>query len=127
MSNKNPPQDFTGLWVYECPTGMIYETEYISGVENGIYRHKLKSGVVLREGQKVDGLDHGTITLRNNDGNVLVKYEFEYGTGTHFIYTSSGSIGWEIPYKSGLIHGIKRHYISGKVVSEEKYYEGKKI
>jgi antitoxin component YwqK of YwqJK toxin-antitoxin module len=127
MKRKNPPIDFTGLWVYECPTGLIYETEYVHGVEHGAYRHKLVSGVCLREGFKKNGLDHGDVTVRDSEGNLLSSYYFENGTGTHYIYNTSGAIGWEIPYLGGKPHGIKRHYINGKVVSEQEYCHGQKI
>jgi len=127
MNDKSPPKDFTGLWEYECPTGIIYETEYVQGIEHGAYRHKLPSGVALREGEKHDGLDHGVVTVRDSEGKVLDSYHFDHGTGTHCIYTTAGALGWEIPYKGGKQHGIKRHYINGKVVSEQEYCNGQKI
>jgi len=127
MNEKNPPNDFTGLWIYKCPTGMVYEREFVHGVEHGAYRHKLSSGVALREGIKLDGLDHGNVTLRDSEGNELTNYRFSYGTGTHRIYNSSGNLGWEISYKDGLQHGTKRHYINGKVESVQEYLNGQKI
>lgn len=127
MNEQNPPNDFNGLWVYKCPTEMVYEKEFVRGVEHGVYRHKLPSGIVLREGSKLDGLDHGKVILRDSKGNELDNYQFDHGTGTHYIYTSSGILGWEIPYKDGLKHGIKRHYINGKVESEQEYLNGRKI
>jgi antitoxin component YwqK of YwqJK toxin-antitoxin module len=99
----------------------------VEGVEHGTYRHKLPSGVSLREGVKHNGLDHGIVRVRDSKGNVQGSYHFENGTGTHFIYTSSGAPGWEIPYVDGKPHGIKRHYINGKVISEQEYCNGKKL
>ncbi len=127
MNEKNPPKNFTGLWLYKCPTGITYETEYSQGIEHGAYRHKLPSGVSLREGEKCNGLDHGLVTVRSSSGAVIDNYQFVHGNGTHRIYTSSGAMGWEIPYKDGKPHGIKRHYKNGKVVSEQEYCNGQKI
>ncbi len=127
MKERNPPNNFTGLWVYECPTGIVYESEYVYGIEHGVYRKKLPSGIVIREGLKHDGLDHGQVKIFDSEGNEVCTYIFEHGTGTHLIYTTSGDLGWEIPYKNGLQHGSKRHYINGNVVSEQNYCSGKKI
>ena len=127
MNKQNPPDDFTGLWIYKCPTGMVYEKEFVHGEEHGVYRHKNLSGIALREGVKHEGLDHGVVTVRDSEGNVLDNYQFNYGTGIHRIYTSLGVLGWVIPYKDGLQHGMKYHYINGGIVSEQEYCNGQKI
>ncbi len=128
MNKNQPPSDFTGLWVYKCPSsGNIYEWEYVKGVEHGKYQYKLSSGVVIREGEKQNGLDHGAVIISNSEGKQLDCYNFNHGTGTHLIYNTAGTIGWVIPYKNGKQHGTKCHYINGKVVSEQEYNHGKPI
>ena len=127
MNKKEPPHNFSGIWVYDCPAGTRTETEYVNGVQHGAYKHKNSSGIVSREGYKENGNDHGPVTIRNSSGNIISTYTFVNGTGTHQIFNSNDELGYEIPYKNGLLHGSKRHFINGKVVSEQIFKLGKEI
>ena len=74
MTDAKRPENYTGLWVStnDADAFMRYEQEFQDGVENGRYRQiDIRTNVALREGFKVDGLDHGQVTLRNSDGKVL--------------------------------------------------------
>ena len=130
MTDAKRPENYTGLWVStnDADAFMRYEQEFQDGVENGRYRQiDIRTNVALREGFKVDGLDHGQVTLRNSDGKVLSTYMFNYRTGTHLIFTAGDRVGWEIPYENGKVHGVRRRFEFGKLVAEDRFERGKLV
>lgn len=117
------PADFTGRWISRDGVNARTESDYVNGVPHGLHRSILENDVVCREGFKKNGLWHGTLITRKNDGTVLDTSEFVEGTGTYRIFTSSGKLVDEIPLLNGKRHGLVRCWRGGRLV-ETRYAFG---
>jgi antitoxin component YwqK of YwqJK toxin-antitoxin module len=116
VDHPKRPDNFTGLWIERHGVNARTEQQYVGGIANGAYRSILENDVVHREGFKKDGLWHGTVIVRNSEGEILDKTEFVEGTGVYRIFNSAGQITDEVPLVPGKPHGVVRCWRSGKLV-----------
>jgi antitoxin component YwqK of YwqJK toxin-antitoxin module len=125
MKRTQPPDDFTGKWIYRYPSGARREIIYVNGSPNGPFRYVHEHGQVLREGYCKDGLYDGSLITRNVKGEVLDVSEFVSGTGTYRIFYSSGQLAQEIELQCGKRHGHTRKWDgSGQLVRIEHWCRG---
>lgn len=118
------PPDFTGIWTTGSPGGGRTETEFVNGVQEGIYRAWTRDGVCLREGTKRNGHWHGTLITRAADGIILDMAPFDHGTGVYRIFNTIGQLVDEIPLRAGKHHGMARRWLAGKPVETRHYIDG---
>jgi antitoxin component YwqK of YwqJK toxin-antitoxin module len=125
-SPDTPPAGFTGVWIREDRWGGRREFTYADGVREGHFRYILPNGVVQREGQCHEDEFHGTMITRDSTGQILDRSTFVNGTGVYRIFTSEGSLSWEIPLRRGKRHGLVRRRCGG-IWTEEEWRDGGRV
>lgn len=134
IENKMVKNDIVYLKGEETPfTGKLRgkgkTEEYLNGIKNGYFKGKIVADGenILYEGQFVEGIKHGTWTLRYPEGKTkaVIKYNYNRPNGKWTYFFEDGtSEGYE-EFKNGVLHGKVVTYTSeGKLKNRMSYENG---
>jgi len=108
-------------------------TRYFTSTEGTFLAQTLDAGFespFISEAPLVDGKLHGTWTIRDRAGRIIVQWQFENGTrqGASTWWFSSGEKRSETTYKNGQIHGKFATWGSDhREAIKAVYFEGRKL
>ena len=125
-----PPPDFTGIWTRFHPgsdDAKCSETTYVDGRKEGRVTSFAADGRRTREGYKLNGQWHGTMSIWGEDEELLDQTEWVNGTGTYRIFYCSGVLASEHQFSNGKPHGIGRKWNGRGELTVTAYFEDGKL
>ena len=125
-TEPEPPPGFTGIWTrfHPIPDGTkSSETTYVDGRKEGRITSFAEDGRRLREGYKVNGQWHGTMSIWGENENLIDQSEWVNGTGTYRIFYCSGVLAVEQQFLHGKRHGVLRKWNEHGELTVTAYYE----